>query len=88
MTEGDCSAITETGWHVDRLFRNWVFDEDIFELKYIVIHSDEDGVIKEGIGVIVKETSIQWIKPGDILFSLIAEFNTKTKTWVETTNPF
>lgn len=88
ITEGDCHSITETGWFVDRIFRNWSIDEDVFELKYICIHTDDNGILREGVGIVLTETNISWIKPGHYVFALITEYDIKTKTWTEALNPF
>ena len=88
MTEGDVKSLTELGWFVDRLLYLHPFDEDKFELKYINIQNENGEIIKQGVGVIVTETSIQWIPKGMLLFSIISEYNSKNKTWLDAVNPF
>lgn len=88
MTEGDCHPITEVGWHVDRLLSIHPFDEDVFELKYIVVKDNLSFDVKQGVGIVLKETSIQWIRPGSLCFALLTEFDPKTKQWSECVNPF
>jgi hypothetical protein len=88
MTEGDVKSLTELGWFVDRLLHIHPFDEDKFELKYINIQNENGDILRQGVGVIVSETSIQWIPKGTILFSLISEYDSKNKIWLDAVNPF
>jgi len=88
VTEGDCHALTEVGWHFDRLLHIHPFDEDRFELKYINIQDINGNIERQGVGIIVRETSIQWIRSGTLVFSLLAEYNSKDKKWSECINPF
>lgn len=88
LTEGDCHSLTEVGWHVDRLYNIHPFDEDTFELKYINIQDQEGNIIRQGVGVIVRETSIQWIPNGKLLIALITEYSVKDKNWTDALNPF
>lgn len=88
ITEGDCHSLTEVGWHVDRMLNIHVFEEDIFSLKYIVVQDFEGNIIKQGVGVILKETSISWIMKGHLVFAILTEYDNKTKSWTECINPF
>src|ERR1044071_679781 len=55
-TEGDTPAITEAGWHIERYIELSTFPEDRFEAKYITVEH-KDGTKREGIGMVVRETS-------------------------------
>lgn len=88
ITEGDCHALTEVGWHVDRLLTIRPFSEDRFELKYINIQDTEGNIIRQGVGLIVWETSVQWIRKGTVCFALLTEYDPIKKEWTECTNPF
>lgn len=88
LTEGDCHSITEVGWHVDRLLNIHPFSEDIFELKFINIQDQEGNLLRQGIGIIVKETSIQWIGNGKLVIALLTEYSIKDKDWTPALNPF
>lgn len=87
FTEGDASAVTEAGWHIERYINCSIFPEDIFECKYINIEYS-DGEKNEGIGIIVKQTSCQWIPKGNIVFAIIAEFDVEKQDWKKANNPF
>jgi len=87
FTEGDESAVTEAGWHIERYMSMKMFPEDIYECKYINVEYG-NGVKKEGIGIIVRETSAQWIPKGNIVFAIVAEFDTEHGEWKEANNPF
>lgn len=86
-TEGDSSAITEAGWHIERYIELSIFPEDKFECKYINVEYS-DGSKKEGIGIIVRETSATWIPKGHIVFSIISVYNTEKEQWEHANNPF
>jgi hypothetical protein len=86
-TEGDESAVTEAGWHIERYFTRKVFQEDIFQCKYINVEYSW-GEKKEGIGIIVKETSAPWIPKGNIVFAIVAEYDTVNEKWKAANNPF
>ena len=83
FTEGDCRACTEAGWHVERLIERNPFIEDIYEVKYI--HASASGgksdntILREGIGVIVRQTCASWIPKGHTIFAFISIFDPITK---------
>lgn len=87
ISEGDSPSLTEVGWFVDRLLaiHPW---EDEFLLKYIVVQDSHGVIERQGVGVIVKSTSIQWIPKGDLVFALLTEYDVSTKTFSECINPF
>ena len=92
ITEGDCSAITEAGWFIERYMSLSIFDDDLFEAKYIIAeYPDLDESLqykrKEGIGIIVKQTSFN-IPAGNIIFSIVAEFNRTNNSFNNAINPF
>lgn len=88
ITEGDCHSLTEVGWHVDRLLSVNPFEEDYFELKYINIQDMEGNIERQGVGLIVRETSVQWIRKGAICIALLTEYNSRSGEWTECVNPF
>lgn len=87
ITEGDEKAITEAGWHIERYMRMMIFPEDRVECKFIVAEYP-DGKRREGIGMIVRETSAWWIPRGHIIFAIVAEFDKVRNCWKEAVNPF
>jgi hypothetical protein len=80
-TESDCSSITEAGWYIERYLSHLVFDEDYLEVKYIFIE-ESDGTRKEGIGVVLRQTSFP-APTGNIIFCLLTEYNRITKDFME-----
>lgn len=88
ITEGDCHSLTEVGWHVDRLLTINPFSEDYFEIKYINIQDLNGNIERQGVGIIVRETSIQWVSPSNLIFALLTEYNPKTNQWTDCVNPF
>ncbi len=87
FTEGDVSAITEAGWHIDRYLELCVFPEDRVECKYLQVEY-ADGSKTEGIGMVVRETSAAWIGRGNLVFAIVAAFDPLTQAWQAAKNPF
>ena len=85
-TEGDAKPVTEAGWHIERYFELSTFPEDRFEAKYIQVE-DKDGLKREGIGIIVRETSASFVPSGHIVFAIVAEFDATTQRWCDAENP-
>lgn len=84
ITVGDCSAITECGWHCDRIMELDIFGDE-FEVKYIKAQGGFGKNVnpeaeREGIGIIVKKTSAPFVPKNHIVFAIIAELNKETKT--------
>jgi hypothetical protein len=86
-TEGDASAITEAGWHIERYLTLAIFPEDQMETKYIMIE-ESDGKRREGIGIIVRQTSAQFVPKGHLVFAIITPLDPVTHTWMHANNPF
>lgn len=85
-TEGDCHAITEAGWHIERYLQLKLFPEDYYEAKYLQVEYP-DGSTKEGIGIVVRQTSAKWVGQGKLVFAIVAEYNKEDGSWTAT-NPF
>lgn len=86
LTEENCSAITEAGWHIERYINLDIF-ADYVEAKYIYA-SGRDGTERQGVGMIVRETSAAWLPTGHIVFSIVAEFDKQNNRWKNAINPF
>ena len=86
ITEGDCHPLTEAGWHIERyLFLNGGKDE-YYECKYI--HVDyPDGSKKQGLGIIVRRTTAQYVPTGHIVFAIVTEFDPIKGDWKEAVIP-
>lgn len=86
ISEEDCHPITEAGWHIERYSETNVLG-DFVEAKYI--HATyRDNSMREGVGMIVRETSASWLPIGHIVFSIVAEFDPIRKAWLNAVNPF
>lgn len=85
-TEGDVHAITEAGWHIERYIELSCFPEDRFETKYLTVEY-KDGVKREGIGIIVRETSAIFVPGGHIVFAIVAEYDPARAVWCDAENP-
>lgn len=85
-TEGDVKPLTEAGWHIERYMQMCVFPEDELEAKYINVEY-KDGATREGVGMVVRQTSATFVPGGHLVFAIVAEFDPKTKQWREATNP-
>lgn len=88
ITEEDCPPLTEVGWHTDRLLNIHPWEEDEFVLKYIIVQDKRGQIQKQGVGVVVKQTSIQWIGSGNLVFALLTEYNPISEEGSPCTNPF
>jgi hypothetical protein len=71
----------------DKYIAHSVFSADIFEGKWIIAEY-ADGSKKEGAGIIVKQTTADFIPDGCIVFAIISEYNTKKKKFKNAINPF
>jgi hypothetical protein len=87
ITEGDCKPITEAGWFCERYLEFSIFPEDYFEVKYLQIDYGE-GKKREGIGLIVRKTSANWLPKGHIVFAIVAEFDPIKNQFLPAENPF
>jgi hypothetical protein len=85
-TEGDTPALTEAGWHIERYLELSLFPEDRFETKYINVEY-KDGETKEGVGIVVRQTSTPWLPGGQLVFAIIAPFDPARKIWLPARNP-
>ncbi len=86
ITEENCKPLTEAGWHIERYMSTNVFG-DFIEAKYINA-SYRDNSKREGVGIILRETSAGWLPAGHIVFSIVAEFDPIKKAWKDAINPF
>lgn len=87
ISEGDCHSVTEAGWHIERYMEMSIFPEDRVECKHIDVEYP-DGTTKTGIGMILRETSANFVPSGHIVFAIVAEYDTVKKQWLEARNPF
>lgn len=87
ITDGDCKPLTEAGWHIERYLALNVFPEDYFETKYMLVEG-RNGKRKEGVGIIVRQTSAPWIPKGHIVFAIIAEHSKTLGDFRPAENPF
>lgn len=73
FTEGDCSALTEAGWHIDRYLAVSAWPGDVAVAAYLQVE-EADGTRHEGVGLLVEQTSAAWVGEGRCVYALIAEF--------------
>jgi hypothetical protein len=83
ISEADNKRITEVGWLVDRYATIAAFPDDEIETKYIVAELSTGNV--EGIGIIIRKTSAQFIPYGFCVFCIVSEF--REGQFQEVTNP-
>lgn len=87
IAEGDCHVVTESAWHIERYVTFNSSPQDVFECKYITV-SNPDGVKREGIGIIVRQTTAQFVPPGHLVFAIVGEFDPVKKDWKGISNPW
>lgn len=80
-----CQAMTELGWHAERMIELRPFESDDFICKSFEIEYS-DGKIKTGAGILVWETSAPWVPAGYMVLSVVAE--QKNGVYKSATNPF
>ena len=85
-TEGDCASITEAGWFCERYISLAAFPGDRLQVKYLNIEYSEE-VKREGIGLIVRETSATFVPDGHIVFAIVAEYDPRQKRFKRARNP-
>jgi hypothetical protein len=89
ITESDCHALTEVGWHAERYLNHLLFPGDEAQVAYITI--EVCGERREGVGIVITKTSAWWLRVDphtDVtVFAIIAEWDPKTKDWKEAINP-
>lgn len=83
-SEGDCKALTEVGWFVERYKSVCLYPDDEVEVKYIIV--EINGIRREGVGMILK-TSCSWLPNSFIVFAIIAEYNTISHDYNPAVNP-
>lgn len=84
-SEGDCKAITEAGWHIERYANICLFPGDKIECKHINV--TDENITREGIGIVVRETSAPWIPRGYIVFAIITEYSEFEDKYKDAINP-
>jgi hypothetical protein len=85
-TEGDCHAITEAGWHIERYITLSVWPDDAYVARYIYVEQS-DGSRREGIGIVVERTSAAFVPRGHVAYALVAEYDPARKAWRGVRNP-
>lgn len=86
ITEGDSKPITEAGWHIERYLQRNVFLEDKFTVKYLYITS-ADAPTREGVGMILTETSAPFIPAGHVVCGIVAPKSTCSREYEDAINP-
>lgn len=84
-SEGDCKPLTEAGWHIERYASMCLFPGDEIEAKYIIV--EIDGSRREGVGLVVRKTSIPWLPAGYVVFAIITTFCPVRERFLKAQNP-
>ena len=64
-------ALTELGWHAERMIELRPFWSDTFVCKQFEVEFG-DGTIHEGAGILVAQTSAPWVPNGYMILSIVA----------------
>lgn len=86
ISECDETAYTMAGRWFKAYQAKKLFEEDYFEIKYVIIKDDTDKKVWEGIGVIVRETSATFIPDNTIIIARIARFDPVKQAWEQPVN--
>lgn len=81
ISECDEPAYTLAGRWTKRYLAKVLFPEDYFEVKYVIVKNEEGGREWEGIGLIVRQTSAQFIPDNTMVVAKIARFDPKVGKW-------
>lgn len=91
ITEGDCHALTEVGWHAERYLSYMLFPGDAGTVAYITV--EVNGERREGVGIVITKTSATWVQldttvdSSMVIFAIIAEWDSKANDWKKAINP-
>tara|TARA_R110002074_G_scaffold224186_2_gene395436 strand:+ start:28 stop:561 length:534 start_codon:yes stop_codon:yes gene_type:complete len=92
ISAGDCHAVTESGWHGGRMIERSIFPNDVFQIKHIIVDGSagKGGPTgrREGLGILVRQTSAAWVPRGNIVFAMMSLHNKETGEWSDVRNPF
>lgn len=81
ISECDEAAYTLAGRWVKRYLAKSLFPEDYFEIKYVIVTSEEGKREWEGIGLIVRQTSAQFIPDEMMVVARIARYDPAAGRW-------
>lgn len=81
ISECDETAYTMAGRWFKAYQAKKLFEEDYFEIKYVIIKDDNDKKVWEGIGVIIRETSATFIPDNTIVIAKVARFDPEKQVW-------
>ncbi len=87
QVEGDCHAVTECGWHIERYQHMQLFPDDKMQSAYINVQSPGETA-REGIGIIITQTCAPFVPPCHVIYALIAQYDLQSKQWHNAVNPF
>ena len=80
-----CQAITELGWHAERMIEMRPFASDSFICKQFEVEYANEK-IREGAGILVEKTSAPWLPAGYMIFCIVTE--KKHGIYQSAINPF
>lgn len=86
ISECDERAYTLAGRWFKAYQAKKLFEEDYFEIKYVIIKDDTDKKLWEGIGVIVRETSATFIPDNTLVIARVARFDPVKQEWEQPIN--
>ena len=81
ISECDERAYTLAGRWAKRYLAKSLFKEDYFQLKYVVLKDDTGRREWEGLSLVLRQTSAQFIPPETLVFAKIAQFFPDSGTW-------
>ena len=84
-SEQDTPSVTEAWWFAERYAQVRIFPGDKMEVCYILY--ELDGKRREGIGIVIRETSAPWVPKNYAVFAIVAEFSRETDAWLPAVDP-
>lgn len=80
-----CAALTELGWHAERMIELRAFESDEFVCKQFDVEY-ANGRVRQGAGILVRETSCPWLPKGYMVLSIVTEKH--NGVYLDAINPF
>lgn len=79
------AALTELGWHAERMIELRPFESDCFQCKQFELEY-ADGSVREGAGILVLRTSASWLPLGQMVLAIVTE--KRNGQYLSAMNPF
>jgi hypothetical protein len=84
-SDPDVKPLTEAWWYAEQYANTRIFPGDKMEVCYLMY--EREGVRREGVGIVIRETSVGWLPKNYAIFAIVAEFCRATDAWLPAVSP-